>query len=70
MESQPNPDDDQFRALVAEMINPDDPRLRAAVVEVLQGSLTDIFRRVGTDLENAGFPEAAEFVRSNFGGYP
>ncbi len=68
MEPQLNPDDDQFRALVAEMINPDDPRLQAAVAEVLQDSLADIFTRVRTELENAGFPEAAEFVRSNFGG--
>lgn len=68
MNPQHTPDEAQFRALVAEIINPNDPRLKAAVVQVLQDSLSDVFRHVGTELDKAGFTEAAEFVRRNFGG--
>lgn len=67
MDSQPNLNEAQFRALVEEIINPNDPRLQAAVVEVLVDRLSDVFTRVRTALENAGYTEAAEFVRSNFG---
>ena len=68
MDEQHEPDEAQFRALVAEIINPNDPRLRAAVTEVLEESLADVFTRVRTELENAGYADAAEFVRRNFGG--
>lgn len=67
MDAQPTPDEAQFRAAVAEIINPDDPRLQAAVAQVLRTHLDDVFTRVRTQLENAGYAEAAEFVRSNFG---
>ena len=67
MTSQHTPDEAQFRAIVEEIINPNDPRLRAAVVEVLQEILADIFTRIRTALENAGYADAAEFVRDNFG---
>lgn len=66
MNSQPEPDEAQFRALVEEIINPNDPRLRAAVIEVLQGCLADVFTRVRTELETAGFTEAAEHIRRTF----
>jgi hypothetical protein len=65
--AQPEPDEPQFRGLAAEVFNPNDPRLQTAVVEVLQGHLADVFTRVCTELENAGFNEAAAFVRTNFG---
>lgn len=68
MDQQDSASEAQFRALVAEIINPNDPRLKAAVVEVLQECLSDVFTRVHTQLNEAGFPEAAEFVRRNFGG--
>lgn len=67
MDSQPNLNEAQFRALVEEIINPNDPRLRAAVIEVLQGCLADVFTRIGAELENAGYADAAEYVRTNFG---
>lgn len=65
--NQPHLDEAQFRAIVEEIINPDDARFKAVVIEVLQGHLADVFTRVRTALENAGYADAAEFVRDNFG---
>lgn len=48
--------------------NPDDPAFREAVIAIVDTRVHEVLTRIGIQLDNAGYTEAAGFIRRNFGG--
>lgn len=49
-------------------LNPDDPAFREAVIAIVDTRVNEVLTRIRTQLDRAGYTEAANFVRTNFGG--
>lgn len=46
-----------------DQLSADDPRLRGLVIEIVNERLDAVLTRVRNDLEQAGYPDAAKYVR-------
>lgn len=55
-------------AVLNPQISPEDPVFRDAVIAVVDVRVHEVLDRIGTQLDRAGYTEAAQFVRANFGG--
>ena len=49
-------------------LNPEDPAFREVVVAIVDDRVQEVLKKIGTKLDQAGYTEAARFVRTNFGG--
>lgn len=56
------------RQHVNSQLNPEDPAFKAAVIAIVDTRVHEVLTRIGTQLDRAGYTEAANFVRANFGG--
>lgn len=49
-------------------LNPEDPAFKAAVLDIVDTRVTELLTNVNVQLDRAGYTDAAQFVRANFGG--